>query len=77
MGRDLLTRRFAFANAVRDNPNEVAAAVDRLAAEYRPAKVNIVLDAVEPRLSVKSGMRRRLPQAIRDAACPVERCGYA
>ena len=58
-------------DAVRHSPDEVAAAVGNLSAEHGPDRINRVLDSVELRLSVKRGIRCRLPQATRDAARPV------
>ena len=63
-------------DAVRDNPDEVVAAVEKFAAKVGPDRVAAVLDSVELRLSVRCATRCRLPQAIRDAARAVERVGH-
>jgi hypothetical protein len=57
-------------DAVRDRPDEVAAAVDRLSAKLGVDQVKAVLDRVELRLSIESGEPCRLPDAIWDSVIP-------
>jgi hypothetical protein len=57
-------------DAVRHSPDEVAAAIDKLAAKYGPERANNVLDAIERRFG------GQLPHTVRDAARPVEQCGH-
>jgi len=61
----------AVLDALRNRPDEVVTAVAKFGAEFGPVPANALLDRVERRLGC------RLPDAIRDAARPVEPCGRA